>query len=291
MTWCIIATWPFSLAGLEQAARGLQAGSSALEAAIAVARQVESDPAVDSVGLGGIPNLDGIVELDAAVMDGRDLSIGAVAALQHCLSPVLVADRVRTATAHQMLVGAGAEKLAAAMGLERASLLTDKSLKAWQDRKAALEARQSVPVGHDTVGIAALDLDGNLAAATSTSGIAMKLAGRVGDSPLAGSGFYADNDIGAAAATGLGEDIMKGCLCFEAVALMRSGLDPQSAAEQAIRQLHRRLARTRDHVGDMALVCADRQGRIGAAANHASFQYAAAGPGQAPAVRPAPQVG
>jgi isoaspartyl peptidase/L-asparaginase-like protein (Ntn-hydrolase superfamily) len=286
----MVATWPFSLAGLEQAARQLQAGSSALEAAIAVARRVERDPEVDSVGLGGIPNLDGIVELDAAVMDGRDLSIGAVAALQNCISPVLVADRIRTSTAHQLLVGSGAEKLAAAMGLERTCLLTDKSLKTWQEQKAALAARQSIPVGHDTVGIAALDLNGDLAAVTSTSGIAMKLAGRVGDSPLAGSGFYADNDVGAAAATGLGEEIMKGCLCYEAVALMRSGLEPQTAAEQAIRQLHRRLARTRGSVGEMALVCVDRQGRIGAAANHASFQYAAAAPGQDPAVRPAPQV-
>ena len=243
----------------------------------------------------GLAALDSATASDLSFLANRQYrkllaSTRAGAVLLNCSSPVLVADRFRTSTAHQLLVGSGAEKLAAAMGLERTCLQTEKSLKTWQEQKAALAARQSIPVGHDTVGIAALDLNGDLAAVTSTSGIAMKLAGRVGDSPLAGSGFYADNDVGAAAATGLGEEIMKGCLCYEAVALMRSGLAPQTAAEQAIRQLHRRLARTRGSVGEMALVCVDRQGRIGAAANHASFQYAAAAPGQDPAVRPAPQV-
>jgi len=291
MDWCIIAAWYFSLEGIKWAEALLREGRlSALDAAAGVARRVEDDPDVDSVGYGGLPNRNGDVELDAAIMDGRDLSIGAVASVTGYRNPILIARHILDKAPHQFLVGLGAERYAEAMGLNKTSLLTEKSRQAWEQKRAELAEDEPDPEGHDTVGIVALDLAGNMAAATSTSGIGFKLQGRVGDSPLAGSGYYVDNDVGGAAATGLGEDIMKGCICYNAVVLMRQGCSPQEAAEDAIRTTHNRLLRTRDKVGNMAIVCADRQGRYGAAANHDGFTFVVAAPQTDPVVRQAARV-
>lgn len=276
MSWLVIATWNFSLKGIEAANDILRNNGSALDAVEQVARMVEDDPDVETVGFGGFPNLNGEVELDAAFMDGRDLSIGAVAGLKGFRHPVSVARKVMTDTPHNFLVGQGAEDFAASKGFSRSIMITDKIRKAWEERKACLEKGRQVELGHDTVGIVALDTNHNMAAATSTSGMAMKLRGRVGDSPLVGSGFYVDNEVGGAAATGLGEDIMKCCTCFVAVELMRQGYNPQEAAEEAVRRTHNRLAKYLEKVGCIAVVCADNKGNLGAAANHEGFTFAAA---------------
>lgn len=278
MTWMMIATWSTAAPGMKGAADLLARGEiRALDAVELVARSVEDDPAETTVGSGGFPNRDGEIELDAAFMDGRDLSLGAVAGVKGYPNPVSIARRLMTDSAHTFLVGEGADAFAASKGFARGILINDAIRKAWEERAKQMESvPESVPdtsSGHDTVGVVALDGSGDMAVATSTSGMAMKLPGRVGDSPLVGSGYYVDNEVGGAAATGLGEDIMKGCTCFLAVELMRQGRTPMQAAQEAIRRTHDRLARTGATVGNMALVCANRMGDHGSAANHDGFTY------------------
>ena len=270
----VIATWGFSLAGVETASHILKSRGSALDAVEQVARMVEDDTVVETVGYGGFPNVKGEVELDAAFMDGRDLSIGAVIAIKGFDKPISIARKVMTDCPHNLLVDRGAQDYANLKGFQRKEMLTDKMKKAWEDRKAELEKGNTGDPGHDTVGVVALDFNGDMSVATSTSGLAMKLQGRVGDSPIPGSGFYVDNEVGGAAATGVGEDIMKGCISFHAVELMRQGYAPQMAAEEAVRRLHKRLAKYGKNVGNIAIVCADNKGNFGAAANHEGFQYA-----------------
>ena len=276
----LIATWGFSFGGIAAAELLLRGGGDALAAATLVARTVEDDPAVDTVGYNAWPNRLGEMELDAAVMRGRDLRLGAVLGLQGYKNPVDVAALVLDHCPHNVLIGQGAADYAASMGAVAADMLSPEARARWQQRLREIP-EDSPAHGHDTVGALALDRSGDLVAATSTSGLAMKLRGRVGDSALIGSGLYADNDAGAAAATGVGEDIMRCCMSFVAVEEMRRGATAQQAADAALLRAHRALARF-GPVGNMALICLDRQGRVGAAANHRGFAYAAATP-EAPA--------
>ena len=291
MDWLVVATWSFSLPGAEEAARRLAEGAcDARDAAEVVARAVEDDPDVATVGYGGIPAIDGEVELDAAFMDGRNLAIGAVAAMKGFRHPVSVARRLCYGSPRTFLVGRGAEEYAAACGYAPEDLLTDKARAVWEREVAERAAGRAGEPGHDTVGVVALDRGGRMVAATSTSGLALKPRGRVGDSPLPGSGYYVDDEVGGAAATGVGEDIMKGCLCFLAVEMMRQGLTPMRAAEEALRRTRDRLVRGGHVPGNMALVCADRRGAHGGAANHEGFSYSIASPGCTPVVVPVPPI-
>ncbi|NSW89608.1 MAG: N(4)-(beta-N-acetylglucosaminyl)-L-asparaginase [Firmicutes bacterium] len=276
MTWSIIATWKFSITGVTAAAKLIEEGGNSLDAVEKVARYVEDDPSVESVGYGGIPNIEGEIELDAAIMDGEDLSIGAVMGVKGYKNPISIARKVLTDTPCNILVGQGAEDFAARKGFEKTILLNNKSIEIWLKKKSELKAGNKEVAGHDTVGIVALDTFGKMASGTSTSGTGMKYRGRVGDSPLVGSGFYVDNYIGGAAATGLGEDIMKCCTCFYAVELMREGCNPQEAAELAVKRTHKRIFEKSGSVGNIAVVCADNKGNFGGAANHNGFEYVAA---------------
>ena len=193
-----------------------------------------------------------------------------------------------TDTPYCMLVGTGAEQFAAEHGFPKAELLTAERRHEWLERK---HRRSRSDLGHDTIGVIAIDRTGAIASGTSSSGLKMKHPGRVGDSPIIGSGLYADDDIGAAVATGVGEDIMKCCPCFFAVEIMRQGKTPQQAAEHAITRAHSRLTRTQKKIGNIALVCADKKGRYGAAANHQGFGYCVASSAVPPAfvpVKPVP---
>jgi N4-(beta-N-acetylglucosaminyl)-L-asparaginase len=278
MMFALIATWEFSLAGVTNAAGLLRGGGDAESAAEVIAKMVEDDPAVDTVGFGAWPNLEGKMELDAAMMRGRDLALGAVLGIRGFKNPVTVARLVMNRCSHNVLCSGGAEDFAGRNGCTRAEMLSEEARLRWLKR---VEERRTEPDGHDTVGALALDSHGDIVAATSTSGLAMKLPGRIGDSPLVGSGFYADNDVGAAAATGVGEDIMRCCLSYTAVELMRGGMSPRQAAERAVLRAHRSLMRF-GPVGNMAIVCLDRHGQVGGAANHDGFSYAAAAEGFEP---------
>lgn len=288
MEWVIISTWEFSLHGCSLAVEKLRNGGSAMEALRILGMAVEDDSNEDTVGSGGFPNSEGEVQLDAACMDGQTLDLGAVAGLEGYPHPLEVAFRVMKDSPHNLLIGKGAEEFAARMGFTEAELLTDRTRREWALRRLELDNSMGKPgetaFGHDTVGIVAMDANGDMAAGTSTSGLAMKARGRVGDSPLVGSGFYVDNDVGGAAATGVGEDIMKGCLCFHAVELMRQGFSPDEAAVTAVRRLHTRLARSGKPVGLMAVICADNRGHSSAAANHDGFTCVVASSGREPVV-------
>ena len=277
--WGVIATWYFALDGVKDSAALLKDGAPAMDAVMKIATGIEENPEIDSVGLGGFPNLNGELELDAAVMDGTTLNIGAVCGLKRCLHPILVARDVLYKTRHNVLIGEGAEAFARAQGYGPVELVTPAARKKWEQEKAKLDPALK---GHDTVGVIALDANGRMSAGTSTSGAGMKLPGRVGDSPLVGSGFYVDDDCGGAAATGWGEDIMKGCASYAAVELMRAGCTAQEAAEKAVARTHLRLARGGVNPGNIAIVCMDNKGHFGGAANHEGFMYAAASETTAP---------
>lgn len=276
--WSIAATWEFSLQTAQAAAEILGKGGSALDAAEAGVRLVESDPAVESVGRGGFLNANGELELDGAVMDGTTMKMGVVAGVKGFEHPVSIARAVMEHTRHSILVGAGAEAFAREMGITEADrdyLVTEAARRVWQEKN---------PIGHDTIGAVVLDTHGNMAAATSTSGASMKTPGRVGDSPIIGSGFYVESGVGGATATGWGEDIMRTCCSFRAVELMRSGMHPQQAAETVVRTAHETILRHGGTPDCIALVCVDASGAWGGAANHKGFSYACAREGGTPQV-------
>ncbi len=204
---------------------------------------VEDCPEYRSVGYGGLPNQECEVELDAAFMDGGDsLSIGAVGGIKDFKNPISIARKLMDEEYNIFLVGLGAEKYAHKMGFERKNMLTEYSREQWQKKIVENNKINSKPYdGHDTVGVVGLDQNRKMAVATSTSGLFMKKVGRIGDSPLSGSGFYVDSEIGGgASATGLGEDIMKGCISYEIVRLMGEGHHPQEAAEKAVYALNKK---------------------------------------------------
>ena len=232
--WSTIATWNFSLQAVEKAGEILQSGGTAVDAAEQGIRLVESDPEIDSVGRGGWLNADGELELDAAMMNGDTLRIGAVAAVQGFEHPVTIARAVMEHCRHNILVGSGAAEFARAQNIPEASaerMILPAARELY--RKKRLQASEDT-VGHDTIGLIARDRNGTIVSAVSTSGASMKLPGRVGDSPIVGSGFYACSSAGAAVATGMGEDIMRTCCSYRAVACMAEGMSPEEAARRVI---------------------------------------------------------
>jgi isoaspartyl peptidase/L-asparaginase-like protein (Ntn-hydrolase superfamily) len=272
MTYFAIATWKFSLTPVQAALKLLKSGKSSLDAAELIAYLTEDNPTEPSVGFAGWPNLHGEVELDAAIMDGRTMRIGAVAGVKGFRHPVSIARKVLTDTEYNLLVGMGAELFALNKGFKKDILFTESSIADWHRRMK----KRKLNDGHDTLGCVCIDRRGNLAASNSTSGLPLKHPGRVGDSPVSGAGFYADNEVGGAAATGVGEEITRSCLSYKTVELIRRGMHPWDAAETAVRSAHRRLRKVRPRVGNMAVICCDRKGIYGAAANHPGFYFTVA---------------
>jgi N4-(beta-N-acetylglucosaminyl)-L-asparaginase len=197
----------------------------------------EGDPKETSVGLGGLPDREGHVTLDACIMDENG-NIGSVAFLEHIVHPVSVARTVMEKTPHVMLVGEGALQFALANGFKKEKLLTKESEQAW---KEWLKEKKYKPIAnienHDTIGILALDANGNLSGACTTSGMAYKMRGRVGDSPIIGAGLYVDNEIGAATSTGVGEEVIRIVGCHLVVELMRQGNSPEVACKLAVERI------------------------------------------------------
>lgn len=226
----------------------LQAGGDPLDAVIAGVNIVEDDPNDMSVGYGGLPNEDGVVELDSSVMYGPTHTAGAVAALRNIKNPSKVARLVMERTDHVLLVGEGALKFAKAHGFKEEDLLTDRSREAWLRWKETMSDRdnwfppkteslpenlRSVMSTYGTINCIAIDAAGRLAGVTTTSGLSWKLSGRVGDSPIIGAGLYVDNEIGAAGSTGRGEANLQTCASYRIVEAMGRGMTPEQACLKA----------------------------------------------------------
>jgi len=225
-----------------------------------------------SVGFGGLPDEQGNVTLDACVMDSTG-NCGSVAFLQNIKHPVSLARKVMEDTKHVMLVGEGARQFAVSQRFEETDLLTDESRKAWKKWKK--EQNEMTPHDtHDTISVLAQDSNGNLAGACTTSGWAYKMHGRVGDSPIIGAGLYVDNEIGCAAATGLGEEVIKTTGSFLVVELMRQGYDPTAACEKALNRVIKRHNGNPDF--QIAYIAIRKDGKIGSACIKWSFEYALA---------------
>lgn len=278
----VVSTWDFGVGANRAAWRVLGEGGTALDAVEAGARWAEADLCNSTVGRCGNPDRDGVLTLDASIMAG-DGRCGAVAALEDIAHPVSVARRVMERTPHVMLVGEGAQQFAVAQGFEKTPLLTDEARKAWREWLQASEYRPEINAerrqrpgdssNHDTLGILALGADGKLAGACTTSGMAWKMHGRVGDSPIIGAGLYVDDEAGAATASGVGEEMIRNAAAFLVVELMRQGRSPMDACREAID----RVVRKRPEASKTLQVCflaLSRHGEVGAFALHKGFVYA-----------------
>ena len=270
----VVSTWPFGKPANDTALAVLARSGSLLDAVEQGIWVVESDPTNQSVGLAGRPNAAGVVQLDACIMSGPGHRAGSVAALEGIRHPISAARRVMEKTAHVMLVGEGARLFALQEGLEAVAIDSHEKYEAWQQQKLAQPKKDDAKANHDTIAMVLLGADGNLAGGCSTSGLGGKLPGRVGDSPILGSGLYVDNEVGAAGATGVGENVMRYCGSFMVVEYMRQGLHPRAACEQTIQRIGRQ-----DPKGlqlSINFVAIDKMGRFGAAGTDEGFRYSVA---------------
>jgi len=279
--WGIIATWRMALEGVTESASALAAGRAASTAVVDAVVAVEDFPLYKSVGYGGLPTENGEVELDAAFMDGDTLAFGAVGNLIDIANPVRVAQALSRQRYNSLLVGQGAREWALEQGFAEKTMLTDRAMQHYRKRcRETLDKGLSPYDGHDTVGIIGLDQQGSMSVATSTSGLFMKKRGRIGDSPIMGSGFYCDSETGAATATGVGEDLMKGCTSYEIVRRMAGGMSPQDAADSVVFELEDKLMSRFGRAGDLSVVCMNRRGEFGAATNIKTFSFVVASENQ-----------
>lgn len=267
-----VSTWNHGLAANEEAMKTLKNGGSILDAVERGVRITESDPTNGSVGLGGRPDRDGNVTLDACIMN-KNGDCGAVAFIQNIENPISVARMVMENTPHVMLVGEGAKRFALENGIPEVNLLTDESEKAWKEWLTKSEYQPVINVeNHDTIGMLGLDADGNLSGSCTTSGMAYKLHGRVGDSPIIGAGLFVDNEIGAACATGVGEAVIRIAGSHLVVEKMRQGMTPEEACKHSVERIiakHSNLDNLQ--VGFLAL---NKDGQHGGHAVYKGFDYA-----------------
>jgi len=268
----VISTWIHGMQANEAAWKVLEKDGKAIDAVEKGVMVVESDAENQSVGLGGLPDRDGIVTLDACIMDENN-RCGAVACLQNIENPIAVARKVMDDTPHVLLVGQGALQFAKEKGFKTINLLTEKSKKAWKSWQIKSKYQPIInSENHDTIGMLALDADGNLSGSCTTSGMAYKLHGRVGDSPIIGAGLFVDNEVGAACATGMGEAVIRISGSAIVVELMRQGLSPFEACKTAVERVikkHKDL--TNLQVGFLAL---NKKGEHGGYSVYNGFNYA-----------------
>ena len=269
----ILSTWNHGIPANKAAMDVLNDNGTALDAVEAGVRVTEADPSSQSVGLGGRPDQDGHVTLDACIMNS-DGNAGSVAFLRDIKHPISVARKVMEQTDHVMLVGEGAKRFALENGFQEENLLTDKSKEEWLlwKRDNSIKDSWGPNDEHDTISTLARDNKGNLSGACTTSGLAYKLHGRVGDSPIIGAGMFVDNEIGAVGATGKGEEVIKTCGSFLVVELMRQGYSAMDACEEAVKRIIRKQSGKSDfQIGYIAL---RKDGQVGFSAIHDGFQYA-----------------
>lgn len=276
--WIIIGTWKMADKGLKIGSKILSDEGTSYEAIEKSIMEIENFPFFKSVGYGGLPNERGIVELDAAFMRGDNFSIGAIAGIKDFKNPISIAKKLSENKFNSFLIGTGAEEYATINNFERMNMLTPKAKKTWEARVKEVREKNLSPYdGHDTVCVIALDKNQKMAVGTSTSGLFMKKAGRVGDSPLSGSGFYVDDEIGGAAATGLGEDIMKACLSLRTIFEMEKGLSPMEAAQKVIDEFSEKMKKAGKKLGAVSVIALDNKGNWGIGTN-VEFTFAVSKP-------------
>lgn len=267
----VISTWNHGLPANEAAWKVIEGGGKAIDAVEAGVRVVEADPNTTSVGYGGFPDRDGNVTLDACIMDETG-NCGSVCFLQHIKHPISVARKVMNDTPHVILAGEGALQFALQEGFEKEDLLTPKARQAWEEWKKEAEYKPIINIeNHDTIGLLAIDQNGDISGACTTSGLAFKMKGRVGDSPIIGAGLFVDNEVGGATATGMGEAVLKTLGSFLVVELMRQGKTPQEACEEAVMRIVKKQAYKDFQIGYLAV---DKQGNYGAYCIHSGFDFA-----------------
>ncbi|UIR56582.1 N(4)-(beta-N-acetylglucosaminyl)-L-asparaginase [Sphingobacterium sp. SRCM116780] len=283
----VISTWDFGIAANQAAWEVLKNGGKAIDAVEQGVRVPEADLKNMTVGKGGYPDRDGFVTLDACIMDAEG-NCGSVAALEHIAHPISVARLVMDKTPHVMLVGNGALQFALENGFEKENLLTPEGEKAWKEwlkekkykpimnienKSFAVERLPGNQYNHDTIGMLALDAAGNLSGACTTSGMAFKMHGRVGDSPIIGAGLYVDNEVGGATSTGVGEEVIRTVGSFLVVELMRQGYTPEDACKEAVKRIVKKKPQiAKDiQVGFLAL---NKKGEYGSYALQKGFSYA-----------------
>lgn len=269
----VLSTWNFGVAANEAAWKILSAGGRALDAVEAGVKVPEGDPKVTSVGYGGLPDRDGHVTLDSCIMDENGQA-GSVCCLEHIVHPVSVARMVMEKTPHVILVGEGALKFALDNGFKKENLLTPESEAAW---KEWLKTSKYAPVinfeNHDTIGMIAMDANGNLSGACTTSGLAYKMHGRVGDSPIIGAGLFVDNEIGAATATGHGEFVIKTAGSAMVVEMMRQGKSPVEACKEVVNRVAKKYPEKVKDI-QVAFIAINKAGEYGGYGLRKGFNYA-----------------
>ena len=285
----VISTWDFGKEANTAAWGVLGKGGKSLDAVETGVKVPEADPNNQSVGLGGRPDRDGFVTLDACIMD-ENARCGSVAGLENIVHAISVARLVMEKTPHVMIVGEGAQQLALANGFKKENLLTEKSRLDWQEwlKKSKYEPQKNVEnkqtrhdidgkpgdsKNHDTIGMLALDASGDLSGACTTSGMAYKLHGRVGDSPIIGAGLYVDNEIGAATSTGVGEEVIRIVGSHLVVELMRQGAGPEEACKKAVERIIARNPKAAKEV-QVGFLALNKNGEYGAFALQKGFSYA-----------------
>ncbi len=273
----IISTWNHGLPSNEAAVKVLKNGGSVVDAVEQGVWVPEADPDNRSVGLGGLPDRDGHVTLDASIM-GPDGNAGSVAFLEHIVHPVSVARKVMEDTPHELMVGDGALQFALEKGFKKENLLTPGAEKAWKNwlKKAnynpVINWENEPNKYHDTIGLLAIDNNGDLAGACTTSGLAFKMHGRVGDSPIIGAGLFVDNEVGAATSTGMGELVLKTLGSFLVVEFMRNGMSPQLACEAAVKRIVRKLPDNKKF--QVGYIAVNKKGETGGYSLQPGFNYA-----------------
>jgi N4-(beta-N-acetylglucosaminyl)-L-asparaginase len=279
----VISTWDFGVAANKEAWKTLEKGGRALDAVEAGVKIPEADMNNHTVGRAGYPDRDGHVTLDACIMDEFG-NCGSVAAIEDIAHPISVARLVMEKTPHVMLVGDGATQFAVEQGFKREKLLTPESEKAWKEwLKTAkysptvnIENKQHTPgskYNHDTIGMLAIDAKGNISGACTTSGMAFKLHGRVGDSPIIGAGLYVDNEVGGATSTGVGEEVIRNVGSFLVVELMRQGLSPEDACKEAVKRIIKKKPDTAKNI-QVGFLAINKKGEYGAYAIQGGFSFA-----------------
>lgn len=265
-----ICTWNFMNA-TARAWEVLEKGGSSLDAVEQGVMIEEADLNNETVGIGGRPDRDGRVTLDACIMD-KDGNCGAVMCMENIAHPINVARKVMEETPHVMLAGKGAEQFAYEQGFSRTDLLTEKAKKEWLEWKENSQYETIINIeNHDTIGMLAIDKDGDIAGACTTSGMAYKMAGRVGDSPIIGAGLFVDNAVGGATATGVGEEVVRTVGSFLIVELMRQGKSPQEACEEGVKRIMEKNRDRKDF--QIGFIAINKEGETGGYCIHPGFSY------------------